>query len=145
MKARWKLWSLVGLLAIGVAFLFEVRGRSQRLPNPNGFDDFIKAGRSLLGTDSEISGIDRDTHQALVTTNSEVLRLLHLGLTRRCAIPHSSALTNFIGSMNPMKRLVMLMLWEGESQEAAGHLGNAARTYADMIRFGNEMSRVVSS
>ncbi|MGO8674903.1 MAG: hypothetical protein ACLQVX_03405 [Limisphaerales bacterium] len=144
-RNRSPLVALAGLLtAAALAFALFTIGRAPKralLATPNGFDDFIKAGRAVLGTDDEISGQNPETQRALISTNVEALRLLRLGLTRRCVMPANSALTNFVGSMNPMKRLVMLLEGEGHAHEMDNRFGDAARSYTDSVRFGNEMSR----
>jgi len=93
------------LLALAVLFvlamltvLFLSTGRTpprQPLPNPNGYDDFLKAAALLTGDVGNASTlVDHDGLRALVSTNAESLRLLRLGLTRQCALPADSAITN---------------------------------------------------
>jgi hypothetical protein len=58
------------------------------LPNPNGYDDFIRAGRMLpdvaIGAYRELSSDDlRD----LVSTNKEAVALLRVGLTLTSRVP----------------------------------------------------------
>ena len=130
-----------------VALLASTIGRSPAplpLPNPNGYDDFIKAGEAVLGNVGDWPAIDHDSLAALVSTNAEPLRLLRLGLTRQCVMPMDSALTNAAGMMNQlarMKRLVHLLAAEGRLREMENRPADAARSYVDAIRFGNEMSR----
>jgi hypothetical protein len=114
------------------------------LPNPNGNDDFVKAGEAVTGSIGDFFQLDHDSLAALVSTNAEPLRLLRVGLTRQCVMPMDSALTNAAGRMNQladMKRLVRLLAAEGRLREVEDRPANAARSYTDAIRFGNEMSR----
>jgi hypothetical protein len=114
------------------------------LPNPNGFDDFIKASEAVGGSVGDYHTLDRASLDALVSTNAESLRLLRLGLTRQCVMPMDSALTNATGMMSQladMKRLVLLLAAEGRLREMNDRPADAARSYTDAIRFGNEMSR----
>jgi hypothetical protein len=133
--------------AVLVALLASTIGRSPArtpLPNPNGYDDFVKAGEAVLGNVGDFPTLDHDSLAALVSTNAEPLRLLRLGLTRQCVIPMDTALTNAAGGMNQlarMKRLVQLLAAEGRLREMENQPVDAARSYVDAIRFGNEMSR----
>src|SRR5438270_12491601 len=132
--------TLVALLAITI-------GRTPPrtpLPNPNGYDDFVKAGQAVLGTVWDFPTLDRDSLDALVSTNAEALGLLRLGLTRQCSMPTDSALTNDAGRISQladMKQLVELLAAEGRLREIENRPADAARSYTDAIRFGNEMSR----
>src|SRR5208282_1451500 len=81
--------------AVLVALLAFTMGRAPvrpPLPNPNGYDDFIKAGEAVLGDVSDWPVLDHDGLRDLVSTNTEPLRLLRLGLTRQCVMPLESAL-----------------------------------------------------
>ncbi|MGO8928688.1 MAG: hypothetical protein ACLQU3_17605 [Limisphaerales bacterium] len=130
-----------------VALLAFTMGRSPvrpPLPNPNGYDDFIKAGEAVLGDVSDWPVLDHDGLRDLVSTNTEPLRLLRLGLTRQCVMPMDSALTNAAGSMNQlarMTRLVHVLAAEGRLREMENQPADAALSYVEAIRFGNEMSR----
>src|SRR5437867_3628759 len=79
-----------------LTFLVLSTGRtppSPPLPNPNGYDDFLNAAALLTGDVGNASTSDHDSLRALVSTNSETLRLLRLGLTRDCSVPTDSAIT----------------------------------------------------
>jgi hypothetical protein len=133
--------------AVLVALLAFTIGRSPArpvLPNPNGYDDLAKASEAVLGNIGDWPTLDHDNLRDLVSTNAEPLRLLRLGLTRQCVMPMDSALTDAAGSMNQlarMKRLVHLLAAEGRLREMENQPADAARSYVDAIRFGNEMSR----
>jgi hypothetical protein len=88
--------------------------------------------------------LDHETLQALVSTNAESLRLLRLGLTRQCALPADSAMTNVSGMLRDlavMKQLAQLLAAEGRLREMDNRLADAAQSYVDAIRLGKEMSR----
>ncbi|MGO8928674.1 MAG: hypothetical protein ACLQU3_17535 [Limisphaerales bacterium] len=130
--------------AVLVALLAFTMGRAPvrpPLPNPNGYDDFIKAGEAVLGDVSDWPELDHDSLRDLVSTNAEPLRLLRLGLTRQCVMPMDSALTNTAGSINQLARMVHLLAAEGRLREMENQPAEAARSYVEAIRFGNAMSR----
>jgi hypothetical protein len=113
------------------------------VPNPNGYVDFFKA--AALVTGDILSATNRENIQAALSANAEPLRLIRLGITRRCQMPMDSvALTNAASTVNrlgDMKRLCQLLIMEGRLRELENQPGNAARSYADAISFGNEISR----
>jgi hypothetical protein len=114
------------------------------LPNPNGYDDFLKAAALLTGDAGNASTLRHEALRALVSANSESLRLLRLGLTRQCAFPAASAMTNVSGMLSDlaaMKRLGQLLAAEGRLREQDNRLADAAQSYVDAIRLGKEISR----
>ena len=114
------------------------------LPNPNGYDDFLKAAALLTGDVGKDLTLDHDGLRSLVSTNSESLRLVRLGLTRDCSVPTESAMRNVAGmltDMSDLKRLVQLLAAEGRLREMDNQLADAAQCYVDAIHFGSQMSR----
>jgi hypothetical protein len=112
------------------------------LPNPNGYDDFLKAAALLNGDIGNASTLNdlRD----LVSSNAESLRLLRLGLTRQCALATDAAMTNVSATTSELaslKRLAQLLASEGRLREMDNHLADAAQSYIDAIHLGDEMSR----
>src|SRR5439155_19023133 len=57
------------------------------LPNPNGYDDFVNAGRLVSKTSWNYRSLTRDELGALVAENAEALKLVRLGLTKECRVP----------------------------------------------------------
>jgi hypothetical protein len=132
---------LAAILALLVFIFSPPAPRS--LPNPNGYDDFVKAGNAVIGEASDFSDLGKAALRDLVATNSEALRLFSLGLTRRCAVPTEAAITNFSSESKhllSLKRLARLLAAEGRLYELEGRPGEAARYYALDIRLGNEIS-----
>src|ERR1051326_6235351 len=80
---KFRFWMLAALVAIaaGVAMLalFSNSSPHAPLPNPNGYDDFLKAASLLGGDPGSYETLGRDELRALVATNAEVLRVLRLG------------------------------------------------------------------
>ena len=147
-RIRILLLALVVIVALAMPLLIMfTAGRSPAppaLPNPNGYDDFLKAAALLTGDVANASTLDHDGLRALVSTNSESLRLLRLGLSRSCSVPTDSAMTNITGVLSDLanlKSLVRLLAEEGRLAEMENRYVDAARSYLDAIRFGNETSR----
>ena len=114
------------------------------LPSPNGYDDFLKAAALLTGDVYQLTNLNHDGLRALVAANAETLRLLELGLTRNCSVPTDSAMTNVPGMMSDLvrlKSLARLLTDEGQLAEIENRYADAAHSYLNAMRFGNEMSR----
>jgi len=151
MNRRWRkrvtLVAFIAFVAIGLAVFF-IFSTSQSvsyplLPNPNGYDDFLAAGNALTWNVDDPSALSENELRVLIATNAEPLRLLRLGLTRRCSVPTKAAITNF-GKISTelinQRRLVQLMAAEGRLAQLEKRPGDAARNYVDAIQFGNEIS-----
>jgi hypothetical protein len=137
---------VIVVLASAWLFLFALGGPVARLPppNPNGYDDFVRAAGLLSDGVGNAHGIDADQLRALVTTNMESLRLLRLGLTRECALPKDSALAvgpGMAACVQNLYRLANLLNAEGRLREVDQRLADALQSYIDSIHLGNEMSR----
>ena len=137
---------VTALLGAGVVVLLSF-GRTSApspLPNPNGYDDLLKAGQAVTMNGDSPADLDRDGLRSVVATNAEALRLLRVGLTRRCAIPTDAQITNFAGisrDLMGLKSLARVLSAEGRLAEMENHPADAARSYLDAIRLGTEMSR----
>jgi hypothetical protein len=114
------------------------------LPNPNGYDDLLKAGQATTRTTDNPADLDRVGLRALVTTNAEALRLLRLGLTRHCAVPTDATIANFRAisrDLISLRSLATVLSAEGRLAEMENRPADATRSYVDAIRLGTEMSR----
>lgn len=107
------------------------------LPKPNGYDDFLSAGAMVRGSVGNYTALDHDQLSVLISTNADSLRQLRVGLTRACSLPTGFTFTN----LSLLKSLVQLLAAEGRLAEMEGRPVDAAQSYVDAIRFGNEMSR----
>ena len=67
--------------------------RPQPLASPNGYDDFVKAGRMLtqrLSADASLldyRAMSVEELRTLVLTNAEALRIARSGLGHECRVP----------------------------------------------------------
>jgi hypothetical protein len=127
-----------------IAFTLGRPPATPPLPNPNGYDDLVKAAGLVTGDVFNADALDHEELRALVATNTESLRLLRLGLTRQCALPHDSVLAIGPGMADHVKalyRLANLLEAEGRLREIDDRRGDALQSYVDSIRLGSEMSR----
>lgn len=135
---------LVVAMMVAVMFIGR-RPALSALPNPNGYDDLLKAGQALAGNMGDVAtSLDPAILRALVATNAEALRLLRVGISRHCAVDTDAQIANFStvsGDMTAMKALARLLSAEGRLAEMENRPADAARSYVDAIRLGSEMSR----
>ncbi|MDB6020595.1 MAG: hypothetical protein JWQ04_452 [Pedosphaera sp.] len=114
---------------------------SPPLPNPNGYDDFLNASRLINGDIYKATTMDHDGFHNFLLTNAEPLRLIRLGLTRRCVVPTEAALKSNLNVLADFKRLGLLIAAEGKFAEQENRNNDALECYLTDIRFGDEMSR----
>jgi hypothetical protein len=145
-----RLQLLVGVAACSlflvamVLFFARHADESYPLPNPNGYNDLVKAGQEVTRRLDSIGDLDYDTLKALVTTNSAALRLLRAGLSNRCVVPIDAEISNFSalsGDLIGLKALAKLLAAEGRLAELENRPAAAARSYIDAVHLGTEMSR----
>jgi hypothetical protein len=114
------------------------------LPNPNGYDDFLKAGAMITGRFDDIKKLNIEELRGLVETNAEPLRLLRLGLSRSCSVDTEAAINdNFAGSavqLPTAKKLAQLLAAEGRLREMENRPTDAAQSYLDAIQLGSKSS-----
>jgi hypothetical protein len=154
---RPKLWQiLVGLGVIALALLTLVlvsvlrsppSEESRPLPNPNGYDDILKATAQVTPIDVPGRAIDELTLeelQAAVESNQAALRLARAALGRECRVPveYSQAyLTSHMPELGGVKRLAQAFRAEGRLAEKENRAGEAARSYLDAIRLGHAVAQ----
>lgn len=136
---------LVALLVVGrLAVMLFSQPALPPLPNPNGYDDLLKAAQAVSGNLEDVAKRDRDDLRGLIATNSEALRLLRIGLSRECSVPTDAFIANFSTAsrdLGALKSLARLLSAEGWLAELEDRPGDAAQSYLDSIRLGVKMSR----
>lgn len=113
------------------------------LPNPNGYDDFVAAGKKVNGDPSSFPALNQEQLRGVVRSNSEPLRLVHLGMTRACRAPTALLMTN-IGILTTdlpaLKRVALLLAAEGRLDEMQNRPADAALSYLRAIELGDRLS-----
>jgi len=114
------------------------------LPNPNGYDDFVKAAQAS-GLASDIyEATNRDQLRPVIAAYAQELELLRVGLGHECRVPVSAYLTNAGAAIQELPRfkwLAQLLNAEGRLAELEGRTNDAIASHLDTIRFGNQISR----
>jgi hypothetical protein len=120
------------------------------LPNPNGYDDFVKAGAMLANNPpgSELVDMGEDElRTAFATTNlsrfREALARTRVGLGRVSQVPldYSATSGTHFSDLPRFKQLAFLFSAEGRLAEMENRSSDAAVSYLDAIRLGHESAR----
>ncbi len=114
------------------------------LPSPNGYDDFTNASALVTADVGNANTMNLEALQSCIRSNGAALELIRTGLSRKCSLPTALIILNFTNVMTDLagqKRLAQLLNGEGRLAELEGRTNDAARSYLDCIRFGNEVSR----
>jgi hypothetical protein len=137
--------AVVFAAAVATLIVFATRPpRNPPLPNPNGYDDFVKAASLVTGDPWNTRALDLEGLREFVNANGESLRLVRLGLSRQSALPADSAMTKAAQMMTEladMKKLALMLAAEGRLRDLDNQPVQAALSYVDTIQFGNEISR----
>jgi hypothetical protein len=114
------------------------------LPNPNGYDDFVRAGRLLVGDPFYFNHTNVVQLQSNITSNAEALHLIRQGLTKKCLIARPFS-TNYISDrrteLMATKRLAWLLEADAKLAELEHCTNDAASVCFEIIRFGRETCR----
>jgi hypothetical protein len=114
------------------------------LPNPNGYDDFVKAGQMVSTNSWNYDSTNLDQLRETVAANAEALVLARAGFTNECRVPlqFSQAYSeNHVSDLVSIRRLAQAFATEGRLAEIENRPNDAAKSYLDAIHFGNESSR----
>ncbi|HUB87460.1 MAG TPA: hypothetical protein VMB22_06175 [Verrucomicrobiae bacterium] len=114
------------------------------LPNPNGYDDFIKAAKTVRSDVWDYDKMNEAQLQALVSANAAALSAARAGFSNQCAVPiqfTEAYLNNDINDLALLKRLAAAFAAEGKLAEMENRPADAAKSYLDTFHFGSESMR----
>jgi hypothetical protein len=113
------------------------------MPNPNGYDDLMKAARMVSPKVDGYSTSNVDDLQAIVSTNAHGLEVARTGLKKQCRIPldYDPNITAGMIPIGDVKNLALAFAAEGDLAEIQGHSDEAAKSYLDIVHLANESSR----
>jgi hypothetical protein len=113
------------------------------LPNPNGYPQFLEAGRRIVGTPDDIANSDADTLKRFLASNAAVLSESLDTLQIECVVPieYTAAYQQrVVDDVAPLKNVARLLCADARLAELDGHPEEAAEKYAEIIRFSQKTS-----
>jgi hypothetical protein len=111
------------------------------LPVPNGHDTFLQAAEELSPRREDYREMDLDALRARVERNAAALELVRKGLQQECRVPVEFSMSHDISRLARFKGLAQALAAEGRFAEMEGRYRDAAQSFFDVIRFGEECSR----
>ncbi len=114
------------------------------MPNPNGYDDFVKAGTMVTGGADNPATMDLDAMRAEVAANAPALKLAREGLQRESRVPieySMSFASNHLADLAAIKRLALAFYAAGRLAERENRDVDASNSFLDAIQLGQESAR----
>lgn len=133
---------LIVLLAGGLIGFAIWRSQSTALPplpEPNGYDDLVAAGRMISGEPEDVATASAETLQAFVDRHQAALERGRLGLTRECRVPvefTAQQITDSINRSSQVRKLARLLSAEGRLAMLRQRPLEASGSYHDLVRLG---------
>jgi hypothetical protein len=136
---------VLGNLVLITMVLLGIKSQPhQSLPNPNGYDDFLKAGQLVTVPKAPGPNPSVEELRTLVTSNAEALKLVRAGLNQECRVPIYPS-PEYYAETNQMialecKALDMVLESEARLAEMEHRTNDALKIYLEAIRFSHESS-----
>lgn len=114
------------------------------LPNPNGYEDLVKAGNMLGADTNDYDQMDEEQLRKAVLADAAALSLARAGLSNQCRVPVQFSevfISNQLVELVGFKRLARAFTAEGRVAELDHRPADAAKSYLDAIRLGIESAR----
>jgi hypothetical protein len=136
---------LANFVLIAIVLLGTKTPPREPMPNPNGYDDFVRAAQMLRG--DALRYYLTNSQEALadfVLKNEEALKLARLGLTRECRAPNDYSpdyAKKLTRELPPFRELSYALCAEGKLAEMQGRTNDAIKSYLDCTKFGESFSK----
>jgi hypothetical protein len=114
------------------------------LPNPNGYDDLVKAGKMLPDVAGDYDKMNQEQLQKAVSAIATALSLARSGLSNQCRVPiqySETYISNHLDDLAGLKRLARAFAAEGTLAEMNGRTNDAIHSFLDTVHLGNETLR----
>ena len=135
---------VLNVTIVAVVLLTESEPPQRAMPNPNGYDDFVSAGKLVLLGNVDTTKLNHDELAALVASNRSALAAVRAGLTHGSLVPDNYSTTNkdvLLTDYAAFKNLSLVITAEGRLAEMEGRTNDAAKIYLEAARFGQDSSR----
>jgi hypothetical protein len=111
------------------------------LPNPNGYDDLVKAGQMAAAESGNYYEMNATQLRELSGRNADALALARSGFSNECRVPvqfSTNYLNAHLNELAGLKRLAQGFVAEGHLAVMENRTNDAAQAFLDTIRLGNE-------
>jgi hypothetical protein len=128
----------------GVAIWLGAQRNSElrlALAGPNGYDDLLAAGQMLPFVEPDVPEMEL---RLLIEENAGAFLLARAGLSKECQVPLQFSqewIHDHLPNLANLKKLAQAFAAEGTIAEADQRWGDAAGSYLDAVRLGNEIRR----
>jgi hypothetical protein len=134
------------LIAVVVSLLFPTPPPPplKSLPNPNGYDTFVKAAAMIPPGPANFGKLDHDGLLAFVENNTNALQLARTGLSLECQVPlefSQAFIGAHINDLAGMKHLSEAFAAEAKLADMENRPQDAAKSCLDAIHLGAEAGR----
>jgi hypothetical protein len=110
------------------------------LPNPDGYDDLVKAGQMITGNVGNYDEMGQSELRATAQSNSNAIQLARTGLQEKCRVTldYSAASSARLDQLTALKRLAQAFAAQGRLAEMEKRPADAVQSDLDMIRLAND-------
>ena len=112
------------------------------LPDPNGFDDYVTAGKLVVEKEEALADEAADaTLETAVQENAAALEKLREGLAKECRCPPVRSFSTPLPHLGDFRKLARILQIEGRLAERRGNYPAAVESYLDMAHLGQDVTR----
>lgn len=134
--------AIAGITAAAVLYSFSSLPAAAEMPNPNGYDEIIRAGTSISNTFKAYKTTGAPQLRRLLGTNASAIAQGHAALKLDCRMrlewPPGSASTDELAAPS---NLADAFAAEGLLAEMENRTQDALKDYLDIVRLGNQSTR----
>jgi hypothetical protein len=116
----------------------------QPLPNPNGYEDLAFAGKMVSTNSWNFDSASPEQLRETTAANAVALALARAGFSNECRVPlqfSPAYIENHVSDAVAVRKLAQAFLTEGRPAEMGNRPADAAKSYLDAARLGNESAR----
>lgn len=117
----------------------------QPLPQPNGYTGLVQAAGMISPESWDYAALDEAQLREIVSANAAALSVARASMSNECRVPIQFSPPNsepaHLSGLAGLKRLAQAFTVEGKFAEEQRRFGDAAGSYLDVIRLGNNSAR----
>lgn len=122
-----------------LVFMAEPLPPPTPMPNPNGYDDLVKAGEMVSTNTWDYDKANLEQLRETSAANAAALALARAGLSNECRVPLQFSQTyveKHLSDLAGLKRLAQALIAEGRLAELENRPGDAIKSCLETVRLG---------